>query len=131
LIIVDTSVWIDFLNGIDSEQRKILHDLIEKNETIFLSSIILLEILQGIKNDVQNHKVKNYLLAFPFIEPNAPKSYIFASEIYRKCRKIGITIRSPIDTIIAQIAIENNLKLLHRDRDYDNIASVINNLKLF
>lgn len=89
-----------------------------------------MEILQGIKDEKQFVLVKNYLSAFPLAKVREPYTYINAAKIYRKCKRKGVTIRSPIDCLIAQIAIENDLSILHRDRDYDNISKVVKDLKV-
>jgi len=124
LILVDTSVWIDFLKGTKSRQEIILKKLIEEEEDICITGIILTEILQGVKNDFKYKEIKKFLLALPIFFPKK-ETYIKAAEIYRKCRKTGITIRSTVDCLIAQIAIENDLILLHKDRDFDKIAEII------
>lgn len=121
MILVDTSVWIDFLRGKDSEHRYLLRRLIENEEDICLTEIILTEILQGIRDDALYETTKEYLLEFPMIKPKGTETYIKAAEIFRKCRKQGVTIRKTIDCIIAAIAQENNLTLLHNDSDFEVI----------
>lgn len=123
MILVDTSVWIDFLRGKDSKHRYLLRRLIEKEEDICLTEIILTEILQGIKDDALYETTKEYLLEFPMIKPKGTETYIKAAEIFRKCRKQGMTIRKTIDCIIAAIAQENNLALLHNDSDFEVIKN--------
>ncbi len=121
MILVDTSVWIDFLSGRDTPHRRKLHQLIEKEEDICITEIILTEILQGIRDDKVYETTTSYLLEFPIIRSKGNETYIAAAEIYRKCRKQGDTIRKTIDCIIATIAKENNLSLLHNDSDFDVI----------
>jgi len=123
MILVDTSVWIDFLNGADSKERHALHRLIEEDENISITEIILTEILQGIKNDENFKKVKDYLLEFPIHQPKGAGTYLKAAEIYRHCRKKGKTVRKTVDCIIAAICIENNLILFHKDSDFENIKA--------
>jgi predicted nucleic acid-binding protein len=122
MILIDTSVWIDFLKGADSPQRFKLHELIENREDIAISEIILTEILQGITEEKKFLTLKSYFLQFPFYRPRGVDTYIEAAQIYRACRKRGVTIRSSIDCIIAAICIENELVLLHKDNDYNMIA---------
>lgn len=121
MILVDTSVWIDFLGGKDTVHRHLLHQLIEKEEDVCITEIILTEILQGIRDDALFNTTKKYLLEFPVIKPKGIETYIKAAEIFRKCRKQGKTIRKTIDCIIASIAIENNFTLLHNDSDFEVI----------
>lgn len=118
MILVDTSVWVDFLTGKDTPYRHILHQLIEKEEEICITEIILTEILQGIKDDNLYETTKSYLLEFPIIKPRGIETFISAAEIYRKCRKQGKTVRKTVDCIIAAIARESNLTLFHNDKDF-------------
>lgn len=123
MILADTSVWVDFLRGEDSRQRRMLHRLIEDEEDIAISEIIFTEILQGIKNDREFQAIKDYLLDFPMYGPKGIETYLHAVQIYRDCRKKGKTIRSTVDCIIAAICIENDLVLLHKDSDFDLIRA--------
>lgn len=122
MILVDTSVWIDFLRGLNSPQRRTLHRLIEDEEDISITEIILTEILQGIKDDKDLKAVQGYLLEFPIYRPKGIETYLRAAQIYRECRKRGKTIRKTVDCIIAAICFENGLTLLHKDSDFDLIA---------
>lgn len=125
MILVDTSVWIDFLNGRDTPHRRLLHNLIEEEKDICITEIILTEILQGIKDDALYAITKNYLLEFPVIKPGGIDSYISAAEIYRRCRKQGKTIRKTVDCIIAAIARENKITLFHNDIDFETIKKCV------
>lgn len=123
MILVDTSVWIDFLRGENSPERRTLHGLIENEEDIAITEIILTEILQGIKKDKDFRTMKNYLLEFPIYKPESTETYINAARIYRNCRIKGKTVRKTVDCVIAAICIENSLILLHKDSDFDLIAA--------
>ena len=129
-ILVDTSVWIDFFNGISSRSKIALHNLLETEEDICISEYILTEILQGFKDDKEFESAKRHLLNFPVYGLKAPESYIHAAQLYRACRKKGVTIRKTADCLIAQSAIEHGLFLLHNDSDFDRIASICN-LRIF
>ena len=130
MILVDTSVWVDFLRGGKSVHREALHNLIEDGEDICITEIIFTEILQGIKSDKDFGVMRDYLLEFPIYAPKGVMIYLNAARIYRDCRKRGKTVRKTVDCIIAAIAIENGLTLLHKDRDFDAIASCVS-LKVF
>lgn len=123
MILVDTSVWVDFLRGEDSSQRRVLHRLIEDEADISITEIIFTEILQGIKNDREFQAIKDYLLEFPIYRPKGIETYLHAARIYRDCRKKGKTVRRTVDCIIAAICIENDLVLLHKDSDFDLIQA--------
>ncbi|MFO7970666.1 MAG: PIN domain nuclease [Desulfobacterales bacterium] len=129
-ILVDTSVWIDFFNGISSLSKIALHNLLETEEDICISEYILTEILQGFKDDKEFESAKRHLLNFPVCGLKVPESYIHAARLYRACRKKGVTIRKTADCLIAQSAIEHGLFLLHNDSDFDRIASICN-LRIF
>ncbi|MBC7190704.1 PIN domain nuclease [Candidatus Aerophobetes bacterium] len=121
MLIVDTSVWIDFLRGEKTKACETLRELINSEEEIYITEIILTEILQGIKDDKLYNLIKEYLLYFPVLKPKGIETYIRASEIFRNCRKQGNTVRKTIDCIIASIAIENRATIIHKDHDYETI----------
>lgn len=126
MVLIDTSAFIEFLNKTGSSFDSEVEKLISEKEEIALADIILLEILQGIKNEGLYNDIKKSLLAFPVFSLNGLESYVAAANIYRKCRKRGITVRNTVDLLIAQIALENNLILLHNDKDFDGISKVCN-----
>lgn len=130
MILVDTSVWIDFFNRKDSICSNKLKELIDKEKELCLIDIIITEILQGIIDDKLFDEIKIYLLDFPIFEAKDITIYIHAAEIYRICRKNGESIRKTIDAIISAIAIENNLEIFHNDRDFNTIAKYTS-LKIF
>jgi len=124
VILVDTSVWIEFFNGRATSQVCLLKDLIDREEDICISDLILTEILQGFRLDRDFASARRHLVRFPILRLKGIDSYIEAARIYRTCRKKGLTIRKTADCIIAQTAIENRLHILHRDDDFETIASV-------
>ena len=97
MILVDTSVWIDFLNGTNSRHRRLLHKLIEDEADLSLTGIVLTEILQGIKADKDFQQVKNILMEFPIYQPEGTETYLKAADIDRQCRTKGKTVRKTID----------------------------------
>jgi hypothetical protein len=122
MILIDTSVWIDFFRGRDTPYRGILHKLIVGEKDLCITGIIITEILQGIKDDKANNETKGYLLEFPLYDPSGITTYVEAANIFRRCMRKGKTVRKTIDCLIAAVAIENELTLLHNDSDFDNIA---------
>ncbi len=121
-MIVDTSVWIDFFNGVQNRQTDFLTDAVESGKPIFLHSIILMEILQGFRSDKDHAEVKDILLSYDFVIEDPVPDAIGASDLYRSLKKKGATIRKSLDCMIAYSAIKNELPLLHKDRDFDIIA---------
>jgi predicted nucleic acid-binding protein len=124
LILIDASAFIEFLNRSGSREDTLIEQLISNDEDIALADITLTELLQGIKTDREYREVKAALLTFPLFSLKSPESYIAAAELYRDCRKKGLTVRSTVDLLITQIALEHRMALLHNDRDFDALAQV-------
>lgn len=124
MILIDTSAFIEFLNRTGSPEDVIIEQLITNDDDIAIPDIALTEILQGIKDEREYVDVRRALLTFPVLSVTGTNSYISAAELYRKCRKKGATVRSTIDLLIAQIALENKATLLHNDRDFNAIAAI-------
>lgn len=123
MVLVDTSIWIDFFKGIETSETISLEKLIKTEESISYSGIILQELFQGVNSSKQRNLIDDYFS--PFLELFPQKStYLLAARIFRESRSNGHPIRSSIDCLIAALAIENNCKLLHRDRDFGYIAEV-------
>lgn len=120
-ILVDTSVWIDFFRKISSRETELFKQALERREQIFITGIIAQEILQGIRQDAQHDSVLNYLLLFSRIEDEFD-DYLAAAKIYRTLRRRGVTVRSPVDCLIASLAIKQNAYLMHNDSDFAAIA---------
>jgi len=123
MYLVDTSVLIDFLKGSDTPQSKKFESILENKIPFGISAFTYQEVLQGAKDTKEYDKLNNYLSTQKIYYPSN-KSYEKAAKLFFTCRKSGITIRSTIDTLIATSAIENNLILLHNDRDFDKMAEV-------
>ena len=117
MILVDTSVWIDFFCGRNLPHVVTLEQFIQENDDLALCGIIFTEILQGIANDSSYKRVQSYL--DPLIMLPMPNSvFIKAADVYRKLHKKGITIRKTNDCIIAATALEHRCQLLHNDKDF-------------
>jgi predicted nucleic acid-binding protein len=120
-ILVDTSVWIDFFRRISSRETALFKEALQRREQIFIAGIIAQEILQGIGNDAQHRSILHYLLLFSKIDAEFV-DYLAAANIYRSLRRRGLTIRSPVDCLIAALAIKQKVSLLHKDTDFTVIA---------
>jgi predicted nucleic acid-binding protein len=117
VIIADTSVWIDYFNGVVSPFTDELDkQLMEGN--VALGDLILLEILQGIKSDKEYNKTKSILGKLDQYEMLGHRKVLPCADYYRLLRKRGITIRKTADVIIATFCIDNKLPLLFTDRDF-------------
>ncbi len=126
MIIVDTSVLVDFFKGTKNDPVSCFADIISKKIPFGITSVIYQELLQGVKTQKEYALLKEYLSCQHFFHPkDSVDSYEKAAMIYFVCRKKGITVRSTIDCLIAQIAIEHKLSLLHNDKDFEQMAPII------
>ena len=126
MILVDTSVLIDFFKGVDSGKSSVFRIILQRGIPFGISSLIYQEVLQGAKTKKEYRQLKRYLEVQRFYHPkDAVDSFAVAAKIYFDCRKKGFSIRSTIDCLIAQIALENDLSLLHNDSDFDLMAEII------
>ena len=120
MLLADTSAWIDFLRATPSSQERCLRQAIEEREVVVVDPV-LLEVLAGARRNTVDRTQR--LLGAQRLEPLAPSlDWLDAATICRQLRARGVTIRSQIDALIAAAAIRLDLPVLHRDRDYDEIA---------
>ena len=120
MILVDTSVWIDFFSEKSSRQVAILESLIEEGEDLCLCGVVLTEVLQGVRDNRQYNKTKGILSNLIFLPMNR-NTFFYAATIYRTLRTHGITIRNSVDCMIAAVCIKNKVLLLHNDKDFNLI----------
>jgi predicted nucleic acid-binding protein len=122
ILLVDTSVWIDFFRGRSASHVVALERAIRAGDDVCVCGLILTEVLQGIKSDVDYRKTATYFKSLVFL-PMTYATFIRAAEIYRSLRRNGVTVRRPMDCLIAATAIEHDVLLLHNDRDFDSIET--------
>ena len=118
MILVDSSVWIDYFRGIQSSQTDQLHALLG-NEPIATGDLVLAEVLQGFGSAQDFKQGKKLLTSLPIIELVGGDIAIQAANNFRTLRSQGITVRKTIDTLIATSCIKKGLALLYRDKDFD------------
>ncbi|HOQ13228.1 MAG: Ribonuclease VapC11 [Spirochaetes bacterium ADurb.Bin218] len=132
MILVDTSVLIDYLKGIDNSYVRVMEKILQEGIPYGINDFIYQELLQGARTLKEFKILKEYLETLPFYNlKDGLASFEKAALINIKCRKSGITVRSSIDLLIAESAIENEVLLLHNDKDFDYMAKVIPDLKIF
>ncbi|BAU58074.1 membrane-associated protein containing RNA-binding TRAM domain and ribonuclease PIN-domain [Halorhodospira halochloris] len=117
MMLVDTSVWIDYFNGIENPHTDLLDSSIVEG-SVAIGDLIFLEILQGIRTDREYRQTKQSLLTLDQHELFSRKMAGKCADNYRALRKKGITIRKNADIIIATFCIENDFPLLFLDRDF-------------
>jgi predicted nucleic acid-binding protein len=126
MILVDTSVLIDFFKGVTNKAYEKLEWILRKGIPFGINSFIFQEILQGAASEKEYSLLDSYLRTQRFYFLKEPvDSYAKAARIYMDCRKKGITVRSTIDCLIAQTALEHDLFLLHNDNDFTAMARII------
>ena len=118
MVVVDTSVWIDFFKDRDTAQTETLQDLLGL-ELLAAGDIILTEVLQGFRSDREFRLAKERLSTFEIFEMLGFENAIRSAQNYRALRKRGITIRKTADVMIATFCIEENHSLLYSDADFD------------
>lgn len=132
MFLVDTSVWIDYLRRSYNEQARWLNDILDRDFPVGITQDIYREILQGAKTEASFERLEEFFGSQTFYFPVDPlQSHMDAARLYFRCRRAGLTVRSSADCLIAQIALEHDLLLLHNDRDFEAIASVEPKLRLY
>ena len=130
MYLVDTSVWVDYLRGRDRPHVRFLRELLANTLAVVITHLIYVEILQGARDARSYERLQDYFGGQRFLSFDEPlASHAAAARIYLDCRQRGFTIRSCVDCLTAQCAIESNLTLLHHDRDFVHIASVVPELR--
>ncbi|BAB73895.1 PIN domain nuclease [Anabaena sp. FACHB-709] len=122
MLLIDTSVWIGVFRDRSDQVRQQLETLIAERE-VLLTRFTQLELLQGSLNEQEWTLLSTYLETQNYVELTV-QSWQAAARIYFDLRRQGLIVRSPIDCCIAQVALENNLLLIHNDRDFETIAQV-------
>jgi predicted nucleic acid-binding protein len=118
LILVDSSVWIDYFNGTVTVETEKLDGLLE-SELVAVGDLILTEVLQGFAAERDFARARKMLATLTVVELGGRDIAIQAARNFRKLRQLGVTVRKTIDTIIATRCIESGYDLLHNDRDFD------------
>ena len=122
MILVDSSVWIDYFNGRRTWQTNLLDNLLS-DVPIIVGDLILAEILQGFRSDDDYESAKSYLSDLPFRQMGGYQVALKSAQNYRILRKKGVKVRKTIDVIIGTYCILEGLPLLHDDRDFDPMGS--------
>lgn len=117
MILVDSSVWIDYFNGTETTETTHLDEYFT-TDTICIGDIILAEVLQGFRTDKDYKLAKELLLELPVFQIMTPELALISADNYRKLRKKGLAVRKSVDNWIATFCIENKMSLLFSDRDF-------------
>ena len=126
MILVDSSVWIDFFNGTGCAETDKLNEILGLEEVV-IGDLILAEVLQGFRSDTDYKAAKSVLTSLTVYDLLGKDMAVKSANNFRKLRKKGITIRKTADVIIATYCIENKIPLLFTDKDF---APFVDNLRL-
>ena len=118
MILVDSSVWIDFFNGRTTPQTHKLTTLLGETEVV-VGDLVLCEVLQGARSDAHARALEKTLAEFDCVALLDPELAIAAAANYRKLRALGVTVRKTVDLVIGTFCLERGYELLHCDRDFD------------
>jgi predicted nucleic acid-binding protein len=124
VILVDSSVWIDYFRGSDTPQTEAL-DVTLDREPVLIGDLILIEVLQGFKPDWHFYRAKRLLTSLTVADLVGRDVAIKGAQNFRKLRSRGVTVRKTIDTLIATYCIGHNLALLYSDKDFDPFVSFL------
>jgi len=122
VIVIDTSVWIDYFNDKATSETEVLDRLLGI-ESLLIGDLILAEVLQGLRSDPDFRRVLGFLGALEFREMVGRRVAIASAQNYRTLRAQGVTVRKTVDVIIGTFCMLNGHRLLHSDRDFDAMES--------
>ena len=122
MVLVDTTVWVDFFGGKSTPEVREVERMLDEGEDICTCGVILTEVLQGIREDDDYQRTLSRFSSFMFL-PMDRQTFVRAAVLYRSLRRRGITIRKPVDCMIASVSIEHDIALLHKDRDFNPIET--------
>jgi len=124
LILVDSSVWIEYFKGTITTQTEMLDGLLGQ-QPMAIGDLILTEVLQGFNRDRDFNHARKMLTSLMVVELGGQEIAIQAAKNFRALRKLGVTVRKTINTVIATRCIESGYELLHNDRDFDPFAKYL------
>lgn len=125
MLVVDSSVWIDFFSGHDSAARDTLRRLLYDAELrIVVPDLVFYEVLRGFRSEREFRQARDLLQALGVEPVTTPELALDAAQHFRTLRAAGVTVRSSIDVLIAAFCIDRGYSLLHRDRDFDHFEQL-------
>ncbi len=131
MLLVDSSVWIDWLRGADTDAVRFVQQR-ESQEELALTQMIYLEVLQGVRSGRQFATTQRVLRAQTVLQPlDALTTFENAAKLYRQARQRGLTIRKSTDCLIATMAVEHGALLVHNDRDFLALAKTEPRLQVY
>jgi predicted nucleic acid-binding protein len=124
MILVDTSAWVEYLRGTGSAEAICVRDLLDDDAPLACCDPIRMELLAGAR-DERHVRILRQLLARARTLPTTAADYEVAAGYVRACRSRGITVRRTLDCLVAAVAVAHDIPVLHRDRDFAALATVV------
>ncbi len=121
MVVVDSSVWIDYFNGAPNEARAALRRLLDEGDVrLVVPDLVLFEVLRGFRHERDLRQARMLMESLSVEDTGGADMALAAAHHYRSLRAAGITVRSALDVLVASFCIERDYALLHRDRDFDS-----------
>lgn len=130
LRLIDSAVWIDFFLERDTPARRAVEQLAQRPTEIAITQPILLEVLAGAA-PAALRRIERVLGSFPMLDVDVTIDFHQALDLYRAVRRNGHTVRSLFDCVIASVALRRGAELVHKDKDFDRIAAVAPDLRVW
>lgn len=125
MVVVDTSVWVDWFAGVTTPQVEYLDACLETgDEELALTDVVLTEVLQGLRSGRDVRRVESRFAPFPVLRLAELDDFRRAADLYRRARSKGVAVRKTLDCLIASVCVRDDARILHCDRDFDNLSSV-------
>jgi len=124
MVVVDTSIWIDYLRGTSYKKIEKLEEILD-TDRIIIGDLIITELLQGFRNKKDLDKINLLINSFEYRDMVGKNIAIKSAQNYRELQKKGFTVRKTIDVMIGTFCIENKVGLLHNDRDFDSMENIL------
>jgi predicted nucleic acid-binding protein len=122
---VDTCVWIDQLRKVPSREVQMLGMALLEGGSVWTCGPVLQELIAGVRHDAQAKKLRREFEALEYAALDDASDFAAAADIWRACRRQGVTVRSSFDCLIAQICLSHDVPLLTSDRDFEGIAQAV------
>ena len=120
MLVVDSSVWIDYFNDADHPAVEMLGQLLDHGEVrLVVPDLVLFEVLRGFRHEHDHRQARRLMESLHVENAGGAEIAVAAAQHYRSLRGHGFTVRSAVDVLVATFCIENDYALLHRDRDFD------------
>lgn len=124
MILPDTSAWIEYVRGTDSDVAVRLRKEVSNGQDLCVTEPVIMEMTAGARSAEEERQLRRLMLRFKLLRFDSTTDFLNAARIYRGCREAGVTPRGHLDCMVAAVAIRNKVPVLARDADFERIAEV-------